>query len=195
MCGRYVIYSDSEYEELQNIVSDTEKNLSCKSGEIYPTDKAPVIINNRLTSLNWGFYTYDSMLIINARSETVDSKPMFKTAFVKRRCLIPANSYFEWKKEHDTKIKYEIGLTKKSLFFMAGLYSVFSDKKNNRYIGFVIITTQANDNLSHIHTRMPVIIEPGYQKTWLDNTTNDSSILKNILKPYNSNMTTFKISS
>ncbi|NLD46767.1 MAG: SOS response-associated peptidase [Clostridiaceae bacterium] len=184
MCGRFLICTDDEYREISDIVSEVEENLSFKPGEIFPTNTAPVIVKDRLTFLKWGFYTYDNKLIINARSETIETKPMFRKSFWEKRCLIPANSYFEWKKDKDKKIKYEISVPQRKLFFMAGLYNTFLDKNNNSFTGFVIITTSADESISHIHDRMPAIIEPGLEKLWLSNKSDDSSKLKDMLKPY-----------
>lgn len=184
MCGRYLLNTDAEYNELMNIVKDVEKNIQSKSGEVFPTDTAPVIIRDRLTFAKWGFYTYDSKLIINARSETIDTKPMFKKSFFLKRCLVPANFYFEWKKESPNKVKYKMGLSQRSLFFMAGLYSTFVGKDTDPFTGFVIITTSANETASQIHHRMPVILEPGSEKLWLDEKNQNLESLRKMLKPY-----------
>lgn len=184
MCGRYVLYSDNEFEELKEIVAETEKEINLKVGEVFPTNTVPVVVENRIQLLKWGFYTYDKKLIINARSETVESKPMFKNAFYGKRCLIPATSYFEWKKESSGKTKYEISPANRSLFFMAGLYNTFRDNNNNVFDGFVIITTPANKTTSEIHSRMPAILERGEEKLWLDKNITDTTLLKQILKPY-----------
>lgn len=192
MCGRFVLYTDNEYEELKNIVAETEENLNLKSGEIFPTDTIPVVVEDKLELLKWGFYTFDKKLIINARSETVEAKPMFRSSFLKKRCLIPASSYFEWKKESQGKVKYEIGLNKRPLFFMAGVYNTFVDKSNNTFTGFVIITTPPNEKLSEIHNRMPAILESGQEKLWLDGTVTDTGLLKSILKPYSPTETIYK---
>ncbi len=195
MCGRYVLYSDNEYEEIKDIVTETEKEISLKVGEVFPTNTVPVIVENRLQLLKWGFYTYDKKLIINARSETLDSKPMFKNAFFGKRCLIPATAYFEWKNEPSGKIKYEISPTNRSLFFMAGLYNIFQDKNNNVFTGFVIITTPANKITSQIHHRMPAILERGQEKLWLDKSITDTALLKQILKPYSDEYTRFQVAT
>ncbi|MFZ5986856.1 MAG: SOS response-associated peptidase [Bacillota bacterium] len=192
MCGRYVLYSDSEYDELRSIVAETENSLNFKPGEIFPTDTAPAVVGNKLKFFRWGFYTYDSKLIVNARGETVDSKPSFKKSFLGKRCLIPANAYLEWKKESSGKVKYEIGLIERKLFFMAGLYNTFIDKHSNTFTGFVIITTTANEKASQIHDRMPVILEPGQEKFWIDEKVNDINLLKSIIKPYDSSKTVYK---
>lgn len=184
MCGRFLICTDDEYKEFSNIVSEVEESINFKPGEIFPTNTAPVIVQDRLTFLKWGFYTYDNKLVINARSETIETRPMFRKPFLEKRCLIPANSYFEWKKENDKKIKYEISVPQRNIFFMAGLYNTFIDKNNNTFTGFVIITTSADNSITHIHDRMPAIIEPGLEKLWLSDRTDSPSELKDMLKPF-----------
>lgn len=184
MCGRFLICTDDEYKEYSNIVSEVEESISFKPGEIFPTNTAPVIVQDRLTFLKWGFYTYDNKLVINARSETIETRPMFRKPFLEKRCLIPANSYFEWKKEKDKKIKYEISVPQRNIFYMAGLYNTFTDKNNNTFTGFVIITTSADKSISHIHDRMPAIIEPGLEKFWLSDRSVSPSELKDMLKPF-----------
>lgn len=122
--------------------------------------------------------------MINARSETLDSKPSFREAFALRRCLIPADGYYEWKKVSDGKQPYLIE-AKRGLLAMAGLWEENSklaiDGKPIR--STTIITTEANETTSGIHHRMPVFLDESDFETWLDPNFRDLDALKNLLVP------------
>lgn len=194
MCGRYVVFTDSEYDEIQSIIDEVSKEYKTSEnvakGEVFPTDIAPVIYEHKgksiLTSMKWSYGQYSGRPIINARTETINSKSMFQNSFHQRRCLIPANAYFEWKKEEDTKkkTKFKIFVPQCEMFFMAGIYNVFKDNTGNQYTGYAIITTSANQTTASVHDRMPVIIEPGSEKLWIGQSTENIDCLIDMLKPY-----------
>ena len=180
MCGRFALYSSKQaiinyYKEL--VIEGKIK----PDYNIAPSMIVPVIAKERgkyiLRNVQWGYIPFWSKdkAIINIRAEGIDQKPSFKTAFQKHRCIIPANGFFEWRKQDKQpffiKPKYE------ELFSLAGLYSI-SDNK----ITFGIITVQASRTLSKIHNRMPAIIKKEDIKTWLDGS--DKNLLLEILKPY-----------
>ena len=192
MCGRYLVLTDDDYEEIQNTINEVsvkygESKLA--NGEVFPTSNVPVIYShngrNILSSAKWGFPNFkNNGVIINARSETIAEKPMFRKAFATKRCLIPANAYFEWLTQDNIKIKYQISIKEKPLFFMAGLYDIFSDKNSMTYAGITIITTEANSDIAFIHNRMPVILPDTAINTWLDCSISDLNVLQNLLTPY-----------
>jgi len=192
MCGRYLFLTDTDCEEIQNIinmVSNKYKPSEIAKGEVFPTNSVPVIYSykgrNILSSAKWGFPSFKSNgVIINARAETVAEKAMFKGAFTAKRCIVPANGYYEWLAEDRKKTKYLIKVKEKPVFFMAGLYEMFSDKKGNPYAAITIITTQANADVAFIHDRMPVILQDEAINTWLDGNITDVSILQRLLIPY-----------
>lgn len=134
----------------------------------------------------WGFpnFKQTSSVIINARCETLEERPTFKNIFHSKRCLVPASGFYEWKKTEDKKEKYLIRTENQELFYMAGLYNTFKDKNGNPFTGFVIITTEANERMSQIHNRMPVIFERKDIDNWLDNKIKDLTEIKKLLKPY-----------
>ncbi|MEN8904543.1 MAG: SOS response-associated peptidase [Clostridiales bacterium] len=184
MCGRYLYYYDKDDEEIQKIVKQIDKNKSkTVSGEIYPSNMATVIVRSVLTSLKWGYLLSKSNLIINARSETLLQKPLFKNSYLDgKRCLIPAQIFFEWKKENTKKIKYEIFSNYKKTFFMAGIYNSFTDKEENKVFSYVILTTDSNKYIEKIHNRMPVIINSREdQFLWMNKSTQLKD-LNNIIK-------------
>lgn len=194
MCGRYVVFTDSEYDEIQSIIDEVSEKYKTSegivNGEVFPTNTAPVIYQEKgkstLTPMKWSYGQYSGRPIINARAETINLKTMFQSSFHKRRCLIPANAYYEWKKEEDTKkkTKFEISLSKSKIFFMAGLYNVFKDNNGKQYIGYAIITTSANQTTAFVHDRMPVIIEHGSEKLWIGQSFENTNDLIDMLKPY-----------
>jgi putative SOS response-associated peptidase YedK len=190
MCGRYLISTDKDYDEIINIineVSDKYDETNLANGEIFPTNNVPVIYNfngrNILSSAKWGFPNYkNNGVIINARCETVLEKPMFRNAFVTKRCLVPANAYYEWLTQDKKKVKYQIGFDDRSIFFMAGLYNKFTDKSGVPFTAITIITTEAKQDIAFIHNRMPVILNNGMERFWLSSANLDE--LQSILKPY-----------
>lgn len=159
MCGRYTLFTEEDNQQIKLILEhlkDHPQRPQMKTGEIFPTNLAPIIINNRENQYDiykWGF-EFQS-LIINARAETIFEKKSFMEPIKTKRCLIPATGFYEWDKE---KNKYHFTLESKEPLYMAGIY------RNNH---FVIITTNANPNLAIIHDRMPVIIGEGYKEDWL----------------------------
>lgn len=169
MCGRYYVTTDEELEGINEIireVNEKHKNNNelslMKTGEIFPSDIVPVVTPWSPQLMKWGF-TFDGKgQVINARSETINEKPMFQKPFCEGRCLIPASYYFEWEKRGTQKVKYAIGLNKP--IYMAGLYRIEKDSNLPR---FVILTRPAAEGVVFIHDRMPLIIPEDMQKDWL----------------------------
>jgi putative SOS response-associated peptidase YedK len=170
LCGRFFIVSDIEdliaHYGLKQIYND----ISVK-GEIFPGTNIPVVFNNKIRELNflkWGFQVRGvNRELINARVETVSEKPAFRKAFINNRCIIPANAFFEWRTTEKSKVKYKIEVEEERLFSMAGLYDKFVDRNNKEYFGVVILTRPANEEMSKLHNRMPVIIGIGKEDEWL----------------------------
>jgi putative SOS response-associated peptidase YedK len=107
--------------------------------------------------------------MINARAETVAEKPSFRSAYRKRRCLILADGFYEWRREGDGKTPYLISLASGSPFAFAGLWEHWQSKETDEEIqSATIITTVANDYLAQIHQRMPVVLQPDTAARWLD---------------------------
>jgi putative SOS response-associated peptidase YedK len=189
MCGRYIVIEDEEYyEEIKNIVSEISERHNqspAVSGEIFPTNTVPVIYRHNarsvLSTAKWGFPSFKgSGVIINARAESLAEKPMFREAFAFRRCILPANGYYEWLE----KTKYLIKVREGRIFYMAGLYSMFRDKEGRPYPAITVITTSANPEISFIHDRMPVILGDGAAEKWLDTGCGDMAELQKLLLPY-----------
>ncbi len=190
MCGRFYI-PEEEMDEFVRLVDETERRLIKKHGEIYPGDTVPIITNAKdkreVHAVKWGFPSWKGKsLIINARSETAPIKQMFKAPFQKRRCLIPATGFYEWKKEEVDekikKVKHFIHFGNK-LFYIAGLYWFFKDKESEgiMYPAFTILTTGANEKMQKIHDRMPVMLNESNMEKWL--TSENTDDLAPLMKP------------
>jgi len=135
MCGRFIIFSEAEEREIQSIVEEINQKYNgtaaMKTGEIFPTDTVPVIAADngiKSTSLSrWGFPNFKgSGVIINARSETLDEKPMFRKIFLTQRCLVPAHAFFEWKVTPEgKKQKHIIRAAEKTFFIWQDFITLF----------------------------------------------------------------------
>jgi putative SOS response-associated peptidase YedK len=123
--------------------------------------------------------------LINARAESIAEKPGFRTAFKKRRCLIPADGFYEWRLESDgrTKTPMRIRMKSKEPFTFAGLWETWKDPQEKEIRTFTIITTEPNEILQPIHNRMPVIMKPEDEEAWLDPRADPKHLAK-ILSPY-----------
>lgn len=196
MCGRFSLseYYDSleEYfkidEPFDDIVLKPRYNIA-------PTQYHPVIIQeggkNKLRMYKWGlvpFWTKDRKIgykMINARSETVEEKNSFKQPFKSKRCLIPADGFYEWDRKNKTKIPYRFVMKDRRPFAFAGLWEKW-DKEDEPLFTFTIITTENNELMEPIHNRMPVILDKLNHEIWLSPDSNEAE-LKELLVPFDSN--------
>lgn len=186
MCGRYFV--DVEFEELMKrygIYSSYGLD-DMKTGEIFPTNKSPVIVGAHneiaLTGMKWGYdFSYMKNIIINSRVETISEKNMFKGSVNTKRCIIPAEVFFEWKKVGKEKFKKSITIEDEKIISFGGLYTDITNKNNQLERCFVIITRAANDSMVEVHDRMPLIIGKEMEKEWLDPQVRFSEILKEAL--------------
>lgn len=181
MCGRYYVADEEEIIEMREIINevnkryaDSEKLAVMKTGEIFPTDVVPVLTSSgqkrNANLMSWGFPRWEgSGVIINARAETAIEKSMFRYCLSERRCLVPATGFFEWmhKDEKKKKEKFLLCSKDKPMLYMAGLYNTFKDKNGQPQESFVILTTAANESVSPIHNRMPVLLTGSKRHLWL----------------------------
>ncbi|MEN6375978.1 MAG: SOS response-associated peptidase [Smithella sp.] len=193
MCGRFFLISDltkiAEEFVVEKILSDfvPDRNIS-------PGQYIPVLVNhngqNILASLRWGLipsWAKDASIghkMINARAETIAVKPSFKKAFQKRRCLIPADGFYEWQKSGKVKKPFCISLKSGEPFGLAGLYETWMSPEKIPVQTCTIITTEANELIQSIHDRMPVIVKKEFYNFWLDPDNHNEAGLLAILKPY-----------
>lgn len=167
MCGRYQ-FVPNENDEIKRIYELARKDApDIKTGEVFPSNTTAVILVDeqkkvQVTGMKWGFPGFkSSQLIINARSETVNEKKMFSSAFQATRCVFPTTGFFEWTKE---KSKHLFTLTMQPVY-ICGLYKEFKDGTRS-----VILTTDSNESVTPIHNRMPILIEESDIKDYLTNT-------------------------
>lgn len=145
----------------------------------------------RIGTLRWGLipsWAKDEKIgfkTINAKAETLQEKPSFRGAFQRKRCLIPADSFYEWKKtENGDKQPMRIMRKDRKLFAMAGLYDTWISPEGNKISTCTIITTPPNELVLPIHNRMPAILDPQNEALWLDRNVSDPRILSELLVPY-----------
>ena len=189
MCGNFALYSSvqaiKDYYKLLQEMGEIEPNA-----DIRPSQQVPVVVIKQgrkyLGFVQWGlipFWAKDQKIgykLFNARAETLDVKPSFKIPFQKRRCLIPANGFFEWRKPDKAKFYFEVKSRK--LFSFAGIWEKLKNPQGEIIPSCTIITCEPNKLLSPIHDRMPVILRTEDEETWLN--SNDPEILKKLLVPY-----------
>ncbi|MFN6432224.1 SOS response-associated protein YedK [Eubacterium callanderi] len=183
MCGRYVLYTSDEIEEINAIIQEVNNkhHIQLKKGDIYPTNTAPVYApcpdhnGMSLELMKWGYEKHlkKKTLLINARSETVLEKTTFKNDFLERRCLIPAAGFYEWNVE-----KEKFMFTGDShLIYLGGFYHKDKDRQED----FVIMTKSPVDPVAEIHNRMPVIIPKANASDWLYNTDDAIRLMRSDL--------------
>ena len=174
MCGRYYVDNETA-REIEKIVRSLDEKI-LEKGEIFPGQTASVIAREGaeivLQKMEWGFTQLKTgNLIINARSESALQKPMFSESVMYRRCVIPAGGFYEWDRD-----KNKIAFTPREGkgIFMAGIWKYGSDNKKH----FVVLTSEANDYVKHVHNRMPLILDWEKCREWLG----DAKDLRDILE-------------
>jgi len=195
MCGRFARYSLSR--ELERFFNAHPPPFEIPPNyNVAPTQEVPVIIEREdgrhIKKRHWGlvpFWAKDTSIgsrMINARVETITSKPAFKAAFKHRRCLIPANGFYEWKGKSGNKQPFYFHLPSGEPFAFAGLYELWEDKEAppgaGPYKSCTIITTDASDSVKDVHHRMPLILKPEAYAEWLDPEIKDSDRIEEVLK-------------
>lgn len=184
MCGRFLLNTSlEELQEYYNIVREVQYNNEHKysKGEIFPSNASLVMYNNELKALNWGFPTKDK-LMINGRCETIFERPMFSYAMEHSRCLIPVNSFYEWKNGE----KHSISIKTMPIFSLGGIVKRFVMKDGTFEDRFLILTTEANEEIKSLHHRMPLIIDRDLEREFLNSKANKECI-RTMLKPYTRN--------
>ncbi|MBK8025597.1 MAG: SOS response-associated peptidase [Chloroflexi bacterium] len=192
MCGRYVLAVDPE--ALQTAFNLTSVPDFPPRFNIAPTQFNPVITNEHPSSaelLRWGLipsWSKDAKIassLINARADSVAEKPSFRTAFKRRRCLIPATGFYEWTQRDDGKAPMYIRVADTPVFAFAGLWEVWKDPATGELVKtYAIITTDANDFMQSIHHRMPVIVPPVDYDLWLQAGEISPNDARSVLRPY-----------
>ncbi|WP_101524954.1 SOS response-associated peptidase [Nocardioides houyundeii] len=206
MCGRYASSRRPEdlLEEFEVVANRTAQPLDADYN-VAPTKEVYAVLQRderQLRTLTWGLvpsWAKDPSIgnrMINARVETVAEKPAFRKAFAARRCLLPADGYYEW---YPTSVLTPAGKPRKQPFFirprdhgilaMAGLYEIWrdparaeDDPERFRWT-CTVLTTRAEDSLGHIHDRMPLMVSPEHRDLWLDRAVSGAEQLRRALAP------------
>ena len=187
MCGRFTLIN---WEDLILRFGIRAAGLKPRYN-IAPTQIVPAIVPGKeLKMLYWGFIPFwakDKAIgnkMINARAETLAEKKSFRYNLRHKRCLIPADGFYEWEKKGQEKIPYRYTLKNAELFAFAGLWESWQSPMGEQIESFCIITTSANELVKKLHGRMPVILSREAEEIWLDPQINDPVVLLPLLKPY-----------
>ena len=195
MCGRFTLFS--EFDEIIDRFEIDQMTIEdySPSYNIAPSQRILAVISdgshNRLGRLRWGLippWSKDEKIgykMINARAETLAEKPSFRKPLIRQRCLIPADSFYEWKRtDAKTKRPMRIKLKTNGLFSFAGLWEKWQPAGGKPVYTCTIITTMPNDLMKDIHDRMPVILDRQAEKEWLNPKNQYLAYLESLLKPY-----------
>jgi putative SOS response-associated peptidase YedK len=195
MCGRFTLFSSPR--ELQRFFGTPPPSFEILPNyNVAPTQDIPVIIQHEdgrhIKKRHWGLvpvWAKEKAIackMINARVETITSKPAFRAAIKQRRCLIPANGFYEWSGKAGNKQPYYFHSASGEPLAFAGLWEVWMDKdavpEPSPYKSCTIITTDASDSVRDVHDRMPLILKPEAYDEWLNLETNDPGKIEKILK-------------
>lgn len=195
MCGRFGLYagpSDLEQRFDATFTYDYEPRYN-----VAPEGPGLAAVRNEtpdaIDQLRWGLLPHwvddpDGFpTLINARAETVADKPAFRDAVAKRRCLIPANLFYEWTGRKGRRVPHAIGVDEGSVFAMAGIWERWS-ANGDEVVSAAVITTDANDVVAALHDRMPVILGREEERRWLE--ADDHSDRQALLDPFPADRTT-----
>ncbi|HHW41177.1 MAG TPA: SOS response-associated peptidase [Syntrophomonadaceae bacterium] len=203
VCGRFLLTVEGEtLQDYYKLEPGTVEHRPRYN--IAPGQDVPVITGNgqkhAFSLMRWGFvprWSKDDSAarrLINARAETIDQKPFFRDSFLWRRCLIPADGFYEWKRTGRGKQPMCIRLPDKPLFAFAGIWDYRTGPEGAGLSSCCIITTAANEFMREIHDRMPVILaDREQQRAWLDPAAPGDE-LKKIMRPYQGEMAAYTVS-
>ncbi|GAC1391882.1 MAG: SOS response-associated peptidase [Candidatus Saccharimonadales bacterium] len=200
MCGRYTLTQTEKLTERFHVSAqtlDVPPNFN-----VAPGQQMPVITGDNaartLDRMKWGLipsWSKDPKIgykLINARAETLFEKPMWRSVIRTKRCLIPASGFYEWKRESragkDIKQPFYIHPKDTELFAFAGVWEMWHDVEGVEWKTYSIITTEPNKEMTRVHNRMPVILHPEDEATWLASSSdNDRGVIETLLRPYEDN--------
>lgn len=202
MCGRMALYTPAEIPQRFNAVVDKYFNTQQEFHPRYnsaPNSILPIVIYkneiNQIKLMRWGFmppwsksptdiFKYNTF---NAKAEHIFDKPMWRKSIRNKRCLIPANGFFEWRNTPSGKQPYFIRPKQDKLFAFAGIYNSWNDVEGLEWLTYSIITTKPNNQMELIHNRMPVILKAKDEERWLNPVLNESEEIVDLLRPYDNN--------
>jgi len=198
MCGRYTLHKKvdeiAKRYNLASVPKDIPENFNVAPGQIMPViteDES----GRKLEFMKWGLvpaWAKDPKIgyrLINARDDTIFDKPMWRNVILKKRALIPADGFYEWKRANvkGSKKPFYIHPKQLDIFSFAGVWEAWKDVEGKVFKTYSIITTEPNKEMSAVHDRMPVILHPEDEVSWLESARNDRASIEPLLLPYQDN--------
>jgi putative SOS response-associated peptidase YedK len=206
MCGRSSLTkNEKELEarfQARFYSEELERYNPLPNYNVAPTHRCPVITSNdsaHFQLFKWGLipsWSKDEKMaysMINARIETLKEKKTFSSLINAKRCLVPMDGFYEWKKVGKIKIPFRIQTAEQDLFSCAGLWDQWYNEKGEKIHTFTIITLPANEFMSQIHDRMPAILSKDQERHWLDDNLNTSEYISLLQTNPNQNMIMYEV--
>ncbi len=177
MCSRYYIDNNIPDEVSALFTGRKKSSLKWAARDVHPDEMAPIIARGKVgisfNEMRWGFPQYSGKgLFINARAETAMQRKTFSESVLYRRCVIPARHFYEW---DASKNKVTFLRENSSVLYMAGFFNMIQDEPR-----FVVLTTQANQSVSSVHDRMPLILEAGDVDNWIFDGSQTQAFLQKV---------------
>jgi putative SOS response-associated peptidase YedK len=204
MCGRYTLANPNPRRLRLRFGITEEAEISEEPRfNIAPTD--PVLAvreregEREIGTLRWGLVPgkwateKKGRPLINARAESIATQPAFKESFRERRCLIPADGFYEWRRDENGKVPIWTHLPGDELFAFAGIWASYEPREGEPIVSCSIVTTQPNDTMRPIHDRMPVILSPGAEAAWLAGNASEEE-LRELMVPWRDALETREVS-
>ncbi len=209
MCGRYTLHAQAEEIAerfgVDDILQGYRENYNVAPGQIMPVITEDESGHRHLELMKWGlipFWAKDPKIgykLINARDDTIFDKPMWRNVVLKKRALIPADGFYEWKKPEDPKGRkqpFYIHPKRENLFAFAGVWETWKDVEGKEIKTYSIITTDPNKEMRGVHNRMPVILDQKDEASWLEPSHTSREDVEPFLHPYDDNgLDMFEVSS
>ncbi len=206
MCGRSSLTKTEKELEARFNASFYSEDLvrynPLPNFNVAPTHMHPVITNidpTHVKIFRWGlipFWSKDIKIgykMINDRKETILEKSTFKNAMKKKRCIVPFDGFYEWRKIGKVKYPYRIGIKDEAIFTIAGLWERWKSPQGEDIFSFTLITQEPNEFMSKIHNRMPAILRREQEKLWLDDTIPAQDLLKMLSPPEDEKMEAYTV--
>jgi putative SOS response-associated peptidase YedK len=208
MCGRYTLHQKAENIAKRFNLATVPQKLS-ENFNVAPGQTMPVIredeTGRHLDFMKWGLipvWAKDPSIgykLINARDDGIFEKPMWRSVIKRKRAIIPADGFYEWKKPVDPGSKkqpYYIHPKDSDIFGFAGIWETWKNPDGQEFMTYSIITTEPNKEMRSVHDRMPVILHPEDEESWLSPDHNDNrEVIESFLRPYEDNgLELFKVS-
>ncbi|QQE79958.1 SOS response-associated peptidase [Alicyclobacillus sp. SO9] len=194
MCGRYTLaYEDFDFMLEYYGIHHADFSYPPRYN-VAPGQHVPAVIHDgkerRIGLLKWGLVpswaedAKSGFKMINARAETITTRKTFHKLIQRKRCLIPADGFYEWKKSDDGTQPMRIVLNSRKFFSFAGLYDTWVSSTGEKLSTCTIITTRPNELMQQIHTRMPVILDKSKEEEWVDRNFTDANHMASLLTSY-----------